>query len=206
MATIEVFSTSREKVSQVELDDSIFDAPVKDYLFYDVIRWQTAKRRQGSACTKNRSEVSGGGKKPWRQKGTGRARAGTSRSPIWKGGGTVFGPKPRDYGFKMPKRVKRAALCSALTLKRQNEKLTILDKFELAQVKTKAFVEVLSRFEADSVLIVDNENNRLALSARNVPGVKVLSPQGLNLFDLLKHENLFITQACLDDINRRFLS
>jgi large subunit ribosomal protein L4 len=206
MATIDVYSTSRVKVTQVDVSDKVFDADVKEHLFYDVIRMQLAGRRAGTASTKTRSEVRGGGKKPWRQKGTGRARAGTIRSPLWRGGGSVFGPKPRDYSIKVPKKVKRAALCSALTLKRKQEKLLLLDKIELNEIKTKGFVNILNNLETQNVLIVDRENSNLVLSARNLPSVKVLPPEGLNLYDILYYDSLFITQPCLEEISRRLLA
>lgn len=207
MATLEVYNTQREKISQVEVDDAVFDAEVKEHLFCDVIRVQRAVKRKGSASTKTRSEVRGGGKKPWRQKGTGNARAGTSRSPIWKGGGVIFGPKPRDYSLKVPKKVKRKALCSALTLKRKQESLFVLDKIELEEVKTKAAANILKTMgAADSVLIIDSGNMNLQISTRNIPGVKVLSPEGLNLYDLLYYDELYITEPCLEKIHRRLVA
>ncbi len=207
MATLEVYNTQREKISQVEVDDAVFDAEVKEHLFCDVIRVQRAVKRKGSASTKTRSEVRGGGKKPWRQKGTGNARAGTSRSPIWKGGGVIFGPKPRDYSLKVPKKVKRKALCSALTLKRKQESLFVLDKIELEEVKTKAAANILKTMgAADSVLIIDSGNMNLQMSTRNIPGVKVLSPEGLNLYDLLYYDELYITEPCLEKIHRRLVA
>jgi len=206
MAILDVYDTSREKISQVDVSDKVFDAAIKEHLYYDVIRMQMAKSRCGAASTKTRGEVRGGGRKPWRQKGTGRARAGTIRSPLWRGGGTVFGPKPRDYSFKVHKKVKIMALCSALTLKRREDKLLILDKIQLEEIKTREFINILKTLGATNVLIIEGENNKLKLSARNVPGVKVLSPDGLNLRDLLFFDELYITQPCLEKIQRRLLS
>lgn len=207
MATLEVYNTQREKISQVEVDDAVFDADVKEHLFCDVIRGQRAARRNGNASTRTRAEVRGGGKKPWRQKGTGNARAGTSRSPIWKGGGVIFGPKPRDYSLKVSKKVRRKALCSALTLKRKQESLFVLDKIELTEIKTKAAVDILRTMgAARRVLIIDSDNTNLQLSIRNVPGVKVLSPEGLNLYDVLFYDELYITQPCLEQIHRRLVA
>ena len=206
MATVDVYSTEREKVSRVDVNDKVFDTAPKEHLFYDVIRMQMAGRRLGTASVKTRSEVRGGGRKPWRQKGTGRARAGTIRSPLWKGGGVVFGPKPKDYSIKVSKKVKRAALCSALTLKMKEDKLIILDKIELKEIKTKNFIDILNNLDTKNALIIDEENINLKLSARNVPYVKVLSPEGLNLYDILYYDELFITQPCLEKIHRRFLS
>ncbi len=205
MATVDVFSIERKKVSQVDVNDKVFDSEIKDHLFYDVIRMQLANKRSGTASTKTRSEVRGGGRKPWRQKGTGRARAGTIRSPLWRGGGTVFGPKPRDYSISVPKKIKRKALCSALSMKMKQDKLVILDKLELQEIKTKSFMLILHTLGTKNALFIDEENTNLKLSARNVPGVKVLSPQGLNLYDILHYEDLFITQRCLETISRRLL-
>lgn len=205
MATLDVYDTSREKVSQVDVSDAIFNAVIKDYLFYDVIRMQMANRRSGTASTKTRSDVRGGGKKPWRQKGTGRARAGTIRSPLWKGGGAVFGPKPRNYSIKVPKKVKKTALCSALTLKRKEEKLFILDKIDLQEIKTKSFTNILESLGVKKALFIDENNNNLQLSARNVPCVKVLPPEGLNLHDVLYFDHIFIALQCLEKIQRRLL-
>lgn len=206
MTILDVYNINKEKVTQVEVDESIFDAEVKEHLFYEIIRAQLANRRSGTACTKTRGEVSGGGRKPWKQKGTGRARAGSSRSPVWRGGGISFGPKPRDYSYTVPKKVKRLALCSALTKKRREEKLIILDKIELAEIKTKAFTSIMDRLGSRRVLIIDDDNRNLCLSARNVPHVKVLPPQGLNLYDLLYHDGLYITLPCLEKIQRRLVA
>jgi large subunit ribosomal protein L4 len=203
---LDVYNINKEKVTQVEVDESIFDSEVKEHLFYEIIRAQLANRRSGTACTKTRGEVSGGGRKPWKQKGTGRARSGSSRSPVWRGGGISFGPKPRDYSYTVPKKVKRIALCSALTKKRREEKLLILDKFDLSAIKTKAFTNILDRLGNQRVLIIDDDNRNLCLSARNVPHVKVLSPQGLNLYDILYHDGLYITLPCLEKIQRRLVA
>jgi len=206
MTMLDVYNINKEKVTQVEVDESIFDIEVKEHLFYEIIRAQLANRRSGTACTKTRGEVSGGGRKPWKQKGTGRARAGSSRSPVWRGGGISFGPKPRDYSYTVPKKVKRIALCSALTKKRREEKLLILDKFDLSAIKTKSFTNILDRLGNQRVLIIDDDNRNLCLSARNVPHVKVLSPQGLNLYDILYHDGLYITLPCLEKIQRRLVA
>jgi len=206
MTMLDVYNINKEKVAEVEVDESIFDSEVKEHLFYEIIRAQLANRRSGTACTKTRGEVSGGGRKPWKQKGTGRARAGSSRSPVWRGGGISFGPKPRDYSYTVPKKVKRIALCSALTKKRREEKLLILDKFDLSAIKTKSFTNILDRLGNQRVLIIDDDNRNLCLSARNVPHVKVLSPQGLNLYDILYHDGLYITLPCLEKIQRRLVA
>jgi large subunit ribosomal protein L4 len=206
MTILDVYNINKEKVSQIEVDERVFDADVKEHLFYEIIRAQLASRRSGTASTKTRGDVSGGGRKPWKQKGTGRARSGSSRSPVWRGGGVAFGPKPRDYSYSVPKKVKRLALCSALTKKRREDKLVIFDKIELAEIKTKAFKSILDRLGAQRMLIIDDDNINLSLSARNVPNVKVLSPQGLNLYDILYHDGLYITLPCLEKIQRRLVA
>jgi len=202
MATLDVYNVNREKTSQVEVADSVFAAEVKEHLFYDVIRMQLNKRRAGTAAAKTRAEVRGGGKKPWRQKGTGRARSGTSSSPVWRGGGAAFGPKPRSYDIKVPKKVRRAAMCSALTQKVLQDKLLILEAIEMPEIKTAAFVGMLEKLKAGNALIIASADQKLFLSSRNVPDVKVLPPEGLNLFDVLKYDELFITQTSLKTIER----
>ncbi len=202
MATLDVYNVNREKISQVEVADKVFAADVKEHLFHEVIRMQLNKRRSGNASTKTRAEVRGGGRKPWRQKGTGRARAGTTSSPVWRGGGVAFGPKPRSYDIKVPKKVRRAAMCSALTLKVRQEKLMVLDAIDMAVIKTAAFVAMLDKLKAGKALIIADADQNLQLSSRNVPYVKVLPPEGLNLFDVLKYDELYITQASLKSIER----
>lgn len=203
MALFDVYDVRRSKVSQVDVRDEIFAAPIKKHLFYDVVRMQMANRRSGTASTKGRSDVRGGGKKPWRQKGTGRARSGSSRSPVWRGGGIVFGPVPRSYEYSVPKKVRKLALCSALSLKRKENKVLIVDKLELPEIKTTSLIKMLEQLGVHSVLIVEQENSNLEKSARNVPHVKVVRPEGLNVYDVLLHENLLITQSCLESIQGR---
>jgi large subunit ribosomal protein L4 len=206
MARLDVLNIKREKVSEVEVADGVFDAAPKQHLFHEVIRMQMVSRRAGTVSTKTRAEVSGGGKKPWKQKGTGRARSGSTRSPVWRGGGVVFGPKPRDYSIKVPKKVRRAALCGALTQKRKDDQLLILDAIQLEAIKTRQVVTIMNDLQVSSVLIIDDNNENLTLSARNVPNVKVLPPEGLNLYDVLMYTNLCITQPCLERIQRRLLA
>jgi large subunit ribosomal protein L4 len=156
---------------------------------------QLASRRRGTASTKGRSEISGGGKKPWRQKGTGRARSGSNRSPIWRGGGVVFGPKPRDYSYGMPKKVRKIALCSALSMKAKEEKLLILRNFPLEEIKTKAFKAVLDRFELGSALfILDKGSPILEKSSRNLKKVKMMKTEGINVYDILKYDTLVLLE------------
>ncbi len=200
--SVDVYNTKKEKVAQVELDERVFRAEVKPHLLHDVVRMQLAGRRSGTASVKNRAMVSGSGKKPWRQKGTGRARIGSLRSPLWRGGGVIFGPFPRDYSLHMNKKVKKAALRSALSSKVQEEKLMVIDGFDLPGIKTKALAAILRRLEIDNAFIIDEANSNLELSARNLPFVKVLKPEGLNVHDILKYDKLVITQACLEKVTR----
>jgi large subunit ribosomal protein L4 len=201
MTTLALYNIGNEKVSDIELDDQIFNAKINRTLFYDVVRMDMASQRKGAAATKNRTLVRGGGAKPWRQKGTGRARAGTRRSPLWRGGGTIFGPMPRDYSFSLPKKVKRAALRAALSLKRQEGKLILLDNFPLEGFKTRQVLEVLKRFQVEDALIVTNEKNIfLERSARNLPKIRVLHCEGLNVYDILNHEHLILLSPALQRI------
>ena len=201
MTTLAVYNIGNQKVSDIELDDQIFNAKINRTLFYDVVRMDLASQRKGAAATKNRTLVRGGGAKPWRQKGTGRARAGTRRSPLWRGGGTIFGPMPRDYSFSLPKKVKRAALRAALSLKRQEGKLILLDNFPLEGFKTRQVLEVLKRFQVQDALIVTNEKNTiLERSARNLPKIRVLHCEGLNVYDILNHEHLILLSPALQRI------
>jgi large subunit ribosomal protein L4 len=203
MTAVDVFDTSRNKISQIDVSDTVFKAPLRKQLFYDVVLSQMAKRRSGTAAVKNRTAVSGGGKKPWKQKGTGRARAGSSRSPLWRGGGIVFGPTPRSYEIALPKKVRKLALCSALSMKLKENKMLIIDKLEFPVIKTKAVVSILKQLGLSNVLIIEQENLNLEMSARNVPHVKVMRPEGLNVYDVLKYEHIVITQPCVEKIQGR---
>lgn len=204
MAVCDVLNIRAEKVGEVTLDDALFNVEVKPGILHEVVCQQRAGWRKGNASTKCKGEVSGGGTKPWRQKGTGRARSGSRRSPVWRGGGTVFGPKPRDYAYTMPKKVRRLALRMALSARQQEGNLLVLDKFELPEVKTKEFVKVLNALSAqDCLIVVDAMERNLDLSSRNVVGVKVLPVAGLNVYDILKHSKLMLVQASLDGIERR---
>lgn len=201
MTTLAIYDIGNQKVSDIELDDRIFNAKINPTLFYDVIRMDLASQRQGTASTKNKALVRGGGAKPWRQKGTGRARAGSRRSPLWRGGGTIFGPMPRDYSFSLPKKVKRAALRAALSLKRQEGKLFLLNDFPLEGFKTRQVLEVLKKFQIEDALIVTDEKNFfLERSARNLPGIEVLRYEGLNIYDILNHEHLILLRSAVAKI------
>jgi large subunit ribosomal protein L4 len=206
MASVDVINQKGEKVDSIELDDAIFGADVHEGLVQQVVVWQLAKRRRGTASTKTRGQVRGGGKKPWRQKGTGRARAGTNRSPIWKGGGTVFGPHPRDYSYSLPKKVRKAALKSVLTSKLKESQLTVLDKMDLESPKTKLFLETVKALGLDAhktLFITPDKDETLQRSSRNLPGVMVLPTEGLNVYDLLRFDRLVLLQGAVPRIHER---
>jgi large subunit ribosomal protein L4 len=207
MAVTEVFNTDNKKVGEVELNDALFGLEVKQYILHDVVKMQLANRRAGTASTKTRSEVRGGGAKPWRQKGTGRARAGTRNSPLWRGGGTIFGPKPKDYSYKLPKKVRKLGLRMALSTRFSESNMMVLDGFDLDEIKTKKFQEVMKKLNIDNGLIVVPERNEnLEKSSRNVQGFKVISSEGLNVYDVLLHHRLVLLQSCLDQLEKRLLS
>jgi len=203
--TATVFSQARAEVGTVELPAAVFGEPLRRALLADVVRMQTAGRRAGAASTKEKGEVRGGGKKPWKQKGTGRARAGSIRSPLWPGGGTIFGPHPRDYGYAMPKRARKTALRSALAQKLREERLTILDRIELSETKTKQVVALLRDLGIDdsALIVIADADTRLELAGRNLPRVKVLRVAGLNVYDLLRYHHLVVTRDALQAINER---
>ncbi len=203
MATFEVYNLNREKVSDIELSDNVFAAEIKNHLFWEVVRNQLAKRRTGNANTKTRSEVSGTGAKPFRQKGTGRARQGGFRSPHHVGGAVAHGPHPRDYSYVVPKKVRRAALCSALSLRAKENNLVILEDLELAEIKTKSLKEILDRFELKKALIVDYDNENLKLSCRNLKNFQVLPPIGVNVYDLLRYDTLVLTRKAAEKLQSR---
>ena len=201
MTKLAVYNIENQKVSDIELDDHIFNVKINPALFYEVVRMNLASQRKGSAATKNRALVRGGGAKPWRQKGTGRARAGSRRSPLWRGGGAIFGPMPKDYSFSLPKKERRAALRAALSLKLQEGKLILLDDFPLNQFKTKQVLEVLKKLNVEDALIVISEkNNFLVRSARNIPKVEILNAEAFNVYDILNHEHLILLNPVLPRI------
>ena len=207
MATLAVYDVGNQKVSELELDDRVFGAKINDFLFHEVVRKTLASQRSGTAATKNRADVRGGGAKPWKQKGTGRARAGSRRSPIWRGGGTMFGPMPKDYSFSIPKKVSSAALKAALSLKHKEGKLILLNDFPLEGFKTRQVVEVLKKFQVEDALIVtDRKNPLLERSTRNIPGVQVLRCEGLNVYDILNHEHLILLSPVVQKIQGAFTS
>ncbi len=204
MATVTVVNNKNEKVGEVDLREDIFNVPVKVGLLHEVVRWQMARWRAGTACTKTRGEVRGGGRKPWRQKGTGRARQGSIRAPHWVGGGVVFGPKPRSYEFKLNKKQRRLALKMALSARAKEGKLLVVDDFGLSEIKTKKFVEFLKNLGVDDALVVVPERDEIVeKSARNLPKVKVLAVEGLNVYDILDYEYLIIKREALPKIEER---
>ncbi len=207
MAKADVVNIQGEKVGEVELNDAIWATDVKPYLIHDVVVMQLNNRRRGTAKTKTRGEVRGGGKKPWRQKGTGRARAGSTTSPVWVGGGTVFGPRPKEYHMSLPKKVRRAALRSALTVRNQGAHLLVLDKLELPSISTKSFAGIMKTLNLSKPLVVvQGKDEVLEKSARNIPYTKVLRTEGLNVYDVMRHEQLMVTVDALKKIEEAFSS
>lgn len=191
-------------VIQPTLNETIFGAKTRPHLLHQAVVMQLANRRAGSAATKSKGFVSGGGKKPWRQKGTGRARSGSIRSPIWVGGGTVFGPTPRDYSYRMPRSARREALLSALSLKNREGKLIVVDRFELEAAKTKIMVQALAELKvASAVIVVTQSDEKIERAARNLPKVKVLRVEGLNVYDLMRYEHLVLTDGALKLLEER---
>lgn len=207
MPVLNVYDIDKNTTAQMELNDQVFGVEVNEHVLYEVVKMQLAGRRQGTASTKTRKDVRGGGRKPWRQKGTGRARAGTSRSPLWKGGGTVFGPHPRDYSYKVPQKVRRSALKSALTMKLKEDKIIILKDFPLDEIKTRKFQEVLDRFELGTTLfVIDEKNPILDKSSRNIKAVKMLRAEGINVYDILKYDTLVLLEPSVKKIEGALLS
>ena len=206
MAAVDVLNRSGEKVSETELPDEIFSIPVKKSVLHDVVRMQLASKRTGTAVVKGRSDVSGSTRKLYRQKGTGNARSGSIKSPLRKGGGVIFGPTQRSYAYKLPKKVRALALKMALSSKLQNNELSVIDSFGLEQIKTRDFVEITKKLGFKKILVVTGEDNRnLFLSSRNVPDVKVIKAEGLNVYDILKYDRLLLIESSIDRIKGRFI-
>ena len=201
MATVSVVNMEGKEVGTIELNDAVFGVEVNEHLVHLAVVQQLANLRQGTQKAKTRSEVSGGGKKPWRQKGTGHARQGSIRAPQWKGGGIVFAPVPRDYSFKLNKKEKRAALKSALTSKVQDNKLIVVDELKMDEVKTKKFAEVLGNIKAVKALVVTEEkNDNVILSARNIPGTKTTVADNMNVYDVMNAGTVVLTKAAVANI------
>lgn len=196
MPKVEVLNVSGVKVGELELADTVFGIEPNTHVLHSAVLLQQAAQRQGTHKTKGRSEVRGGGRKPWKQKGTGRARQGSIRAPQWVGGGTVFGPTPRSYGFKLPKKVRRLAIKSALSSKVIANELIVLDQLSFAAPKTKEFVAVLKNLNVDrkALIVTASYEDNVALSARNIPGIKFIEADGINVLDVLVHDKLIITQ------------
>lgn len=204
MATLDVFSMNKDKVGSIELDPSIFEVEVKAYLLHDAVRYQMAKRRQGTHAVKRRSDVRGGGKKPYKQKGTGRARQGTIRAPQWRGGGVVFGPEPRDHSHDMNKKERRAALKCALSKRLADESVTVIDDLSMSEFKTRDVKALMERFEFSSALFVlATVDEKFAKSAHNLNDTTVIATEGVNVYDILKNDNLVMTQGAVDALTAR---
>ena len=195
MATVAVYNTQGKEVEKLELNDSVFGVEINEHLVHMAVVAQLANKRQGTQSAKTRAEVRGGGRKPWRQKGTGHARQGSTRSPQWTGGGVVFAPKPRDYSMKLNKKEKAGAMKSVLTSKVNEEKFIVLDEFKLDEIKTKKFVEVMENLKLSKALVVTKDNDQnVVLSARNVPDVKTALTNTINVYDILKYDTVVITK------------
>jgi large subunit ribosomal protein L4 len=204
MSAVKVVNVENEEVGEITLDPNVFDVEIKEYILHDMVRFQLAARRAGTACTKTRVEVKGGGKKPWKQKGTGRARSGSRTSPLWRGGGVVFGPKPRDYSFKLNKKVRRHALAVALSAKKSDDNLMILDNFPMEIIKTKSFLRVMKNLNIGNGLIVlPQQDDNLYKSARNAKDFKVLPVDGLNVYDILLHEKIVLLKPAISSLEQR---
>ncbi|PKR83115.1 50S ribosomal protein L4 [Heyndrickxia camelliae] len=202
MPKVALFNQAGSQVGEVELNDSVFGIEPNENVLFDAIIMQRASLRQGTHKVKNRSEVSGGGKKPWRQKGTGRARQGSIRSPQWRGGGTVFGPVPRSYSYKLPKKVRRLAIKSALSSKVKESNIVVLESLSFDAPKTKEFAAVLKNLSVSNkaLIVTDGSDVNVALSARNIPGITVVEANGINVLDVVSHDKLIITKAAVEKV------
>ena len=201
MANVSVYNMEGKEVDKIELSDAVFGVEVNEHLVHMAVVAQLANKRQGTQKAKTRSEVSGGGRKPWKQKGTGHARQGSTRAPQWTGGGMVFAPVPRDYTIRLNKKEKRAALKSVLTSKVQENKFIVVDELKFDEIKTKAMKNVLANLKADKALVILNDNDQnVVLSARNIEGVETALTNTINVFDLLKHNTVVVTKAAVETI------
>ncbi len=201
MANVKVFNMSGSEVGSIELNDSIFAVEVNTHVMHQAVVQYLANKRQGTQSALTRAEVRGGGRKPWRQKGTGRARQGSTRSPQWTGGGVVFAPKPRDYSFKLNKKVKRLALKSALTTKVNDGKFVVVDEINLPEMKTKEMVKVLNNLNVNkSLVVLEDANEKAVVAARNIPTVKTASVSTINVYDILKYDSVVVTKAAVEKI------
>jgi len=204
MAAVDVLNSSGEKVSETQLPDQIFNTPIKKSVLHQVVRFQLAAKREGTAACKTRAMVKGSTKKLFRQKGTGNARAGSVKSPLRKGGGVIFGPSPRSFAFKVPKKVKKLALKMALSSKVEDNTIFVIDDFNLEAIKTKELANILNSLELSDLLIVsDTDDKNLLLSSRNIPDIKVIKTEGLNVYDILKFKNLLLVESTIQNIQGR---
>ena len=209
MATIDVVNTENKKAGSLNLSSAVFENAVKPHLYHAEVRRQLAERRAGTHSTKNRAAVSGGGAKPYRQKGTGRARQGTIRAPQFQGGGVVFGPVPRGYSHKLPRKMRRAALLSALSQRLGESALTIVEDLQFEDYKTKRIVELLAALElsaSSTLIVIDDANATVEASARNIPGVSVIRSEGVNVYDLLRHKDVLMTKAAIEKLQVRLIA
>lgn len=200
---VEVFSVDKKKVGEIELSDEVFGSHVNKALFYEVVKMQLASRRRGTHDTKTKGEVRGGGKKPWKQKHTGRARTGSTRNPHWVGGGVAFGPKPRDYSYRVPAKVRSGALRSALAMRLKEKAFTVIDAIDFKSPKTKNVATMLEAFGVESALIVDQKNDNLMRSTRNLQKAKFLPDNGVNVYDILRYNHLFVTKSAVAELAKR---
>ncbi|RAV10256.1 50S ribosomal protein L4 [Paenibacillus contaminans] len=202
MPKVAVYNVSGAQVGEIELSEAVFGIEPNKHVLHDAVVMQQASLRQGTHDTKGRSEVRGGGRKPWKQKGTGRARQGSIRAPQWKGGGIVFGPTPRSYAYKLPRKVRRLAIKSALSSKVIANEIIVLDQLALAQPKTKEFANILNnlKVERKALVVASQFDDNVALSARNIPGVKFVSAEGINVLDVLVHDKLIITKDAVQKV------
>lgn len=206
MLTVKVLNKEGNEVSEVELKEAIFDIEIKEHLVHQAVVHYLANQRQGTKSTKTRAEVRGGGRKPWRQKGTGRARQGSTRSPQWKGGGVVFAPKPRDFSFKLNRKVKRIALKSVLTAKVRDNKFIVIDELNMTEIKTKAMLKVLDNVKANKALIVLSDTDKNAyLSIRNLENFKSSLTNTINVYDILAYDQLIVTKQSLEKIQEVYV-
>ncbi|GMB10002.1 large subunit ribosomal protein L4 [Thermolongibacillus altinsuensis] len=202
MPKVALYNQNGENIGEIELNDSVFGIEPNKYVLFEAVIMQRASLRQGTHKTKNRAEVSGGGRKPWRQKGTGRARQGSIRAPQWRGGGVVFGPVPRSYSYKLPKKVRRLAIKSALSSKVLENNIVVLDNLTIEAPKTKEMVKILNNLSVDrkALIVTADVNENVMLSARNIPGVTVVTANGINVLDVLNHDKLVITKAAVEKV------
>jgi len=206
MPKVAVYNMLGAQVGEIELKDEVFGIEPNNAVMYEFIKMQLANKRQGTSSTKTRTEVRGGGKKPWRQKGTGRARVGSSRNPVWRGGGIAFGPKPRDYSYKLPQKVRRLALKSALSSKALDNKIVVVDEFNFDQPKTKAMMQALEALKVGkkTLLVTADGNVNVVKSARNIEGVKPMRADFINVYDILKHDTLLMTKDAVAMVEEVF--